>query len=348
MGSHTLDASEYLGWVEELKSKIQTAQIRAAVSINREMLNLYWDIGRSISNKINTSKWGSAIVDKLADDLKAEFPGQKGFSRTNLFYMRKWYEFFSVENEKFEKVPQPVGQIPWGHHRAIITKTATYEEALFYCGKTIENGWSRAVLINQLDSDLFNRTGRATTNFSETLAQPHSELANDTLKDPYKLDFLDLGEKILERDIERQLVRHITSFLLELGKGFSFVGQQVALKVDGQDFFIDLLFYHIKLKCYVVIELKAIEFKAEFAGKMNMYLSAVDDQMRTEGDNPTIGLLLCKSKSEIIAEYALRGTTQPIGIAQYELSKAIPDELEPSLPTIEKIEQELSTNISKE
>jgi len=177
------------------------------------------------------------------------------------------------------------------------------------------------------------------------MTAPQSELARDTLKNPYKLDFLDLGEKILERDIEQQLIKHITSFLLELGKGFSFVGQQVGLKIDDQDFYIDFLFYHIKLKCYVVIELKAMEFKAEFAGKINLYLSAVDDQMKTESDNPTIGLLLCKSKSEIIAEYALRGTTQPIGIAQYDLNKAIPDELEPNLPTIEKIEKELNASI---
>ncbi len=235
-----------------------------------------------------------------------------------------------------------------GHHLVVISKSKTRKEAFFYLEKTLENTWSRAVLLNQIEGGLSERIGKATTNFSTTLTEPHSELAKDTLKDPYKLDFLDLGEKIVERDIERQLVEHITSFLLELGKGFSFVGQQVGLKVDNQDFYIDLLFYHIKLKCYVVIELKAIEFKAEFAGKMNLYLSAVDDQMRTEGDNPTIGLLLCKSKSEIIAEYALRGTTQPIGIAQYDLNNAIPSELEPNLPTIEKIEKELSSNMNKE
>lgn len=347
MGSDVLNKSEYFDWVSHLKDRIQSTQLIAAVSLNRAMLQLYWEIGRSISKKINEAQWGSSIVDKLAKDLKKEFPNQKGFSRSNLFYMKKWFEFHSVKSDDFEKVPQPVGQIPWGHQRVIITKVRSYEEALFYCGKTVENNWSRAVLLNQLDSGLFHRIGKATTNFSKTLTEPHSELAKDTLKDPYKLDFLDLGEKIMERDIERQLVKHITSFLLELGKGFSFVGQQIGLKIDGQDFYIDLLFYHIKLKCYVVIELKAIEFKAEFAGKMNLYLSAVDDQLKTESDNPTIGLLLCKSKSEIIAEYALRGTTQPIGIAQYDLNRAIPDELEPNLPTIEKIEEELRSSIEK-
>lgn len=348
MGSDSLNTNEYFNWVNDLKDKIQSAQLMAAVSLNRAMLKLYWEIGKSISKKINEAQWGSSIVDKLAKDLKKGFPNQKGFSRSNLFYMKKWFEFHSLESEDFEKVPQLVGQIPWGHQRVIITKAKSYEEALFYSGKTVENNWSRAVLINQVESGLFDRIGRATTNFSKTLTEPQSELAKDTLKDPYKLDFLDLGEKIVERDIERQLVKHITSFLLELGTGFSFVGQQVGLKVDDQDFFIDLLFYHIKLKAYVVIELKAIEFKAEFAGKMNLYLSAVDDQMRTESDNPTIGLLLCKSKSEIIAEYALRGTTQPIGIAQYDLNKAIPDELEPNLPTIEKIEKELSLTMNPE
>lgn len=345
MSLDSLSTSEYFNWVNDLKDKILSTQIKAAVSVNREMLCLYWEIGKSISVKLNESDWGSSIVDKLAKDLKDEFPSQKGFSRSNLFYMKKWFEFYSAENTDFEKVQQVVGQIPWGHHLVIISKSKSYHEALFYCEKTIENNWSRSVLLNQLGSDLFNRIGRATTNFAITMTKPQSELAQDTLKDPYKLDFLDLGEKIVERDIERQLVKHITTFLLELGAGFSFVGQQVALKVDGQDFFIDLLFYHIKLKCYVVIE-KAIEFKAEFAGKMNLYLSAVDDQLKTDSDNPTIGLLLCKSKSEIIAEYALRGTTQPIVIAQYYLNKAIPEELKPNLPTIEKIEKELTSTMN--
>lgn len=345
MNIDSLNTKEYIKWVKDLKEKIYSAQIKAAISVNTEMLHLYWEIGKSISKKLRDSDWGSSIVDNLATDLKREFPNQKGFSRSNLFYMKQWFEFYSVENTAFEKVQQPVGQIPWGHHLLIMSKSKSLKEAIFYLEKTLENNWSRAVLLNQIESGLSERTGKATTNFSKTLTEPQSELANDTLKDPYKLDFLDLGEKIAERDIERQLVKHITSFLLELGKGFSFVGQQVGLKVDNQDFFIDLLFYHIKLKCYVVIELKAIEFKAEFAGKMNLYLSAVDDQMRTKSDNPTIGLLLCKSKSKIIAEYALRGTTQPIGVAQYDVNRAIPDELEPDLPTIEKIEKELSTSV---
>ena len=340
-------SSEYRDWIVELKSKIQSAQLKAAISVNKELLSLYWDIGESISSKIIQSKWGSSVVEQLSKDLRTEFPNQKGFSRSNLFSMKQWVEFYSASGIDLEKVQQLVGQIPWGHNVAIITKSETIEEALFYCNKTIENNWSRAILINQISSGFYNRRGKAITNFNYTLTEPHSELAIETLKDPYKLDFLDLQEKILEKDIEAQLVKHITSFLLELGSGFSFVGQQVPVKIDNQDFYIDLLFYHIKLKCYVVIELKAIEFRAEFAGKMNLYLSAVDDSLKNESDNQTIGLLLCQSKSKIIAEYALRGMTQPIGIAEYELNKAIPKDLKSDLPTIETIEKELAITLTK-
>ncbi len=286
-------------------------------------------------------KWGAGIVEVLSKDLKKLFPNQKGFSRTNLFYMKKWYEFYTTNEMELEKVQQLVGQIPWGQNVVIVSKSKSIEEVLFYLNKTVENGWSRTVLTHQIELDLYQRQGRAITNFEQTLMKPNSELATETLKDPYKFDFLMLEEKALERDIEEQLVKNIISFLLELGNGFSFVGRQVHLEVDGQDFYIDLLFYHIRLKCYVVVELKAVEFKAEYAGKMNLYLSAVDDLIKTENENPTIGLLLCKSKSKIVAEYALRGTTQPIGIAEYELSRAIPDDLKPNLPTVESIEEEL-------
>jgi predicted nuclease of restriction endonuclease-like (RecB) superfamily len=340
-------SSEYRDWIIELKSKIQSVQLKAAISVNKELLSLYWDIGKSISSKIIQSKWGSSVVEKLSKDLKNEFPNQKGFSRSNLFSMKQWFEFYSTSDIEIEKIQQLAGQIPWGHNLAIITKSDTIEEALFYCNKTIENNWSRSILINQISSGFYNRKGKAITNFNNTLTEPHSELAIETLKDPYKLDFLDLQEKILEKDLEAQLVKHITSFLLELGSGFSFVGQQVPVKIDNQDFYIDLLFYHIKLKCYVVIELKTIEFKAEFAGKMNLYLSAVDDNLKNESDNQTIGLLLCQSKSKIIAEYALRGMTQPIGIAEYELNKAIPKDLKSDLPTIETIEKELAITLAK-
>ena len=336
--SLTKKHTEYINWVNELKTLIQRTQIKASISVNRELMSLYWTIGKSISEKVNTANWGSSVVEELSKDLKEEFPNQKGFSRSNLFSMKKWFEFYSQSEIDIEKIQQLVGQIPWGHNVVIISKSKNIEEAIFYSNKTIENNWSRSVLLHQIELNLYERHGKAITNFTETLPTPHSELATETLKDPYKFDFLTLQEKALEKDIEIQLVKHITSFLLELGTGFSFVGQQVPVKIDNQDFYIDLLFYHIKLKCYVVVELKAIEFKAEFAGKMNLYLSAIDDSLKTEAENPTIGLLLCKSKSKIIAEYALRGMTQPIGIAEYEINNAIPKEIKTELPTIEEIE----------
>ena len=340
------NTNEYKKWIEELKSEIQKSQIKAAISVNQTLLDLYWRIGKSISEKINQGNWGTSVVENASKDLRNHFPNQQGFSRSNLFSMRKWYEFYAKSGLDIEKVQQLVGQIPWGHNVLIITKTDNIKEAIFYINKTIENNWSRAVLEHQIDLDFYNRSGRAITNFNNTLPTPHSELAIETLKDPYKFDFLTLKEKALEKDIEEQLVKHITSFLLELGGGFSFVGRQVPIKIDEEDFFIDLLFYHIKLKCYVVVELKSVKFRAEYAGKMNLYLSAVDDLMKSENENQAIGLLLCKSKSEVIAEYALRGTTQPIGVAEYEIVKSIPADLKPVLPTVEEIEQELSSTMN--
>ncbi|MCK5685471.1 DUF1016 family protein [bacterium] len=334
--------NEYKLWVKELKGLIQRSQIKASISVNRELLQLYWNIGKSIFEKSSTEKWGTSVVEQLSKDLKALFPTQHGFSRSNLFSMKKWFGFYNSSNLKIEKVQQLVGQIPWGHNVLIITKAKHVEEALFYASKTLENNWSRTVLAHQIDLDFFGRKGKAITNFQETLPDFQSELAIETLKDPYKFDFLTLGEKVVEKDIEEQLVKHITSFLLELGSGFSFVGRQVSIEVDNRDYYIDLLFYHIKLKCYIVVELKSVEFKAEYTGKMNLYLSAVDDLIKTENENSTIGLLLCKSKSKIIAEYALRGTTQPIGVAEYEILKSIPENLKTKLPTIEEIENELS------
>lgn len=344
---HIQNTTEYRKWMEELKSEIQKSQIKAAISVNKRLLDLYWRIGKSISEKINFSKWGRSVVENLSKDLRKHFPNQQGFSRSNLFSMRKWYEFYFKSGLDIEKVQQLVGQIPWGHNVLIITKSKDIEEAMFYINKTLENNWSRAILAHQIDFDFYNRSGKAITNFSKTLPTPQSELAIETLKDPYKFDFLTLHEKTLEKDIEEQLVKHITSFLLELGGGFSFVGRQVPLKIDKEDFFIDLLFYHINLKCYVVVELKSVKFRAEYAGKMNLYLSAVDDLIKSKNENPTIGLLLCKSKSKVIAEYALRGTTQPIGVAEYEIVKSIPADLKTQLPTIEEIEKELSITVNK-
>lgn len=232
MAINEIDKPIYNEWVNEIKDKILSAQQKAAISVNRELLKLYWEIGKSISSKINDSKWGSYVVEELAKDLKNEFPNQKGFSRSNIFSMKKWYEFYSVSDLQIEKVQQLVGQIPWGHNVAIITKTSSLDEAIYYCSKIIENNWSRSILIHQIESDLYSRQGKAITNFNDTLPTNQSELANETLKDPYKFDFLNLQEKALEKDIEQQLVHHITSFLLELGAGFSFVGRQYPVKID--------------------------------------------------------------------------------------------------------------------
>jgi len=324
------------------------------------MLKLYWDLGRSISDKLTTSNWGTKVVAKLSEDLRRAFPDFEGFSKRNLLFMRQWFEFYQQSgNEQIEIMKQVVSQfpialnstdrikmlvslIPWGHNIVIIQKTKNLEQSLFYILKTIENNWSRTVLGFQIESRLFERQGKAITNFPLTLPKHQSDLANETLKDPYKFDFLNLTEKIQEKDIEDQLVNHITQFLLELGTGFAFIGRQYLLKVGENEYKIDLLFYHIRLRCFIVVELKSGVFKPEFTGKMSFYLSAVDDLLRKENDNPTIGLLLCKSKDKVEAEYALRGISQPIGVAEYELSKAIPVNLKSQLPTIQDIENELN------
>ena len=259
----------------------------------------------------------------------------KGFSRRNLFYMKKFYNFYKSD---FEKVQRFVAQIPWGHNILIISKSQNINEAIFYLNETLENNWSRDILDLQIENDLFKRKGNAVTNFSNSLPKPNSDLANQTLKDPYLFDFLTLKKDADEKSIEDQLTKHITRFLLELGKGFAFIGRQYHLEIGKKDYYIDLLFYHTKLRCYVVIELKAKEFKAEYAGKLNFYLSAVDDILKSKEDNPTIGILLCKERNKIEAEYALRGMSQPIGVAEFKLSKAIPKEIKSELPTIEEIE----------
>jgi len=356
----SLKNEDYKQWISEIKDKIRSSQIKASLSVNNEMLKLYWDLGRSISDKLTTSNWGTKVVAKLSEDLRRAFPDFEGFSKRNLLFMRQWFEFYQQSgNEQIEIMKQVVSQfpialnstdrikmlvslIPWGHNIVIIQKTKNLEQSLFYILKTIENNWSRTVLGFQIESRLFERQGKAITNFQLTLPKHQSDLANETLKDPYKFDFLNLTEKIQEREIEDQLVNHITQFLLELGTGFAFIGRQYLLKVGENEYKIDLLFYHIRLRCFIVVELKSGVFKPEFTGKMSFYLSAVDDLLRKENDNPTIGLLLCKSKDKVEAEYALRGISQPIGVAEYELSKAIPVNLKSQLPTIQDIENELN------
>jgi predicted nuclease of restriction endonuclease-like (RecB) superfamily len=256
--------------------------------------------------------------------------------------MKGFYSFYKLD---FEKVQQLVAQIPWGHNILIVSKSKSIEESVFYLTETIENNWSRSILDMQIGTDLFLRQGKAITNFKNTLPKADSDLANQTLKDPYLFDFLTLKKDADERSIEDQLTKHITKFLLELGTGFAFIGRQYKLEVGDKDYYIDLLFYHTKLRCYVVVELKAKSFKPEYAGKLSFYLSAIDDKLKTDSDNPTIGIVLCQEKNKIEAEYALRGISQPIGIAEYQLSKAIPDEIKSDLPTIEEIEKELASTM---
>jgi len=277
------------------------------------------------------------VIDRLAQDLRREFPDMKGFSARNLKYMRAFAEAYPDK----EFVQQPVAQIPWGHNVRTLDYVKDPAERIWYIRQTIEHGWSRNVLVHQIESGLYHRKGKAITNFDRTLPAPQSDLAREVLKDPYVFDFLGLTEDIRERELERQLIARIRDFLLELGVGFAFVGSQVHLEVGGEDFYLDLLFYHLKLRCYVVIELKTGEFKPEYAGKMNFYLSAVDDLFRHPDDRPSIGIILCKSKNKVIVEYALRDTTKPIGVSSYRLTRALPEELKESLPSVEELEREL-------
>jgi predicted nuclease of restriction endonuclease-like (RecB) superfamily len=329
--------SDYGNWLAELKQRIQSAQQRASLSVNRELILLYWQIGRDILERQDLQGWGAKVIDRLAHDLTTAFPDMKGFSRRNLLYMRSFAERWPDA----EFVQQAVAQIPWGHNILIITKSSSVAEASFYIEQTQEQGWSRDVLALQIKSNLFARTGKAVTNFSRTLPLPQSDLAQQTLKDPYTFDFMAMTAPFNELDVERQLTQHITQFLLELGKGFAFIGRQYHLEVAGNDYYIDLLFYHVTLKCYVVVELKNRKFIPEYAGKLNFYLSAVDSLLKRADDQPTIGLLLCRDKNNIEVEFALRDMNKPMGVSEYTLVEALPDNLRGALPTVEEIENDL-------
>lgn len=322
----------------DLKQRIQNAQIKAAVSVNRELVLLFWHIGREILTRQERAGWGAKVIDRLADDLRRAFPQMKGFSPRNLKYMRAFAEAYPDK----QIVQQAAAQIPWFHNCALLDKVKDARQRQWYIRMTIEHGWSRNVLIHQVESDLYHRQGKAATNFSRTLPRPQSDLAENTIKDPYIFDFLDLGKDVAERQLEKALLAHIREFLLELGVGFAFVGSQYHLEVGDADFFIDLLFYHLKLRAFVVIDLKIGRFMPEHAGKMNFYLSAVDDLVRHADDQPTIGIILCKSKDEVVAEYALRDMKKPIGVAGYQLTRLLPSKMKTSLPTIEALESELA------
>ncbi|MDD5090722.1 MAG: PDDEXK nuclease domain-containing protein [Candidatus Wallbacteria bacterium] len=327
----------YTDWLAELKTRIHNAQQRATLTVNRELVLLYWQIGRDILARQAEQGWGAKVIERLAHDLRGAFPDMKGFSRANLMYMRAFAEAWPDS----AIVQQAVGQLPWGHNLVLLTRLKQPEQRLDYARAAIEYGWSRNVLNIHIETGLLERTGKAVTNFNERLPAPGSDLARQSLKDPYLFDFLDVGKEADEREIESALVNHITRFLLELGAGFAFVGRQVHLEVGGDDFFIDLLFYHLKLRSYVVIELKSGKFKPEHLGQLGFYITAVDRQVKSEQDGPTIGLLLCKSKNRVIAEYALGDKSQPIGIAEFKLLEDLPEPMQTSLPSIEQIEQEL-------
>jgi predicted nuclease of restriction endonuclease-like (RecB) superfamily len=330
----------YTDWLADLKTRIHTAQQRATLAVNRELVLLYWQIGRDILARQGEQGWGAKVIDRLAEDLRQAFPAMKGFSPRNLKYMRAFAEAWPDE----AIVQGVLAQLPWYHQIALLDKLPGPETRRWYAAKAIEHNWSRNVLAMQIEARLLERSGNLVSNFPDTLPAAQSDLAREALKDPYRFDFLGLTEAAHERDIENALMQHVTDFLLELGAGFAFVGRQVLLNVGGEEFFIDLLFYHLKLRSYVVIELKGGKFKPEHLGQLGFYMTAVDRQIRHAQDNPTIGLLLCKSKNKVVAEYALGDKGQPMGIAEYKLLESLPKELQTSLPSIERIEAELAKN----
>ncbi len=327
----------YVDLLTDLKARIRSAQVKAAISVNRELVSLYWRIGREILKRQDQEGWGAKIIERLSKDLSKSFPNMKGFTPRNLLFMRAFADAWHDE----EFVKQLASQIPWFHNVRLIQLVKDHAEREWYIRQTIESGWSRNILVMQIESDLYNRQEKATSNFNLTLPPPQSDLAENTLKDPYIFDFLGLGKDAAEREVERELLVHIRQFLLELGVGFAFVGSQYHLEVGDADYYVDLLFYHLKLRAYVVIDLKIGKFMPEYAGKMNFYLSAVDDLLRHPDDQPSIGMILCKTRNEVVAEYALRDLKKPIGIAGYQLTRMLPKDLKTSLPTIEELEAEL-------
>ncbi len=372
----TTDLTHYSDLLGDIKIRIRQAQIKATLSANAEMILMYWDIGRLIHQRQQLEGWGTGVIPRLAADLKNELPEVKGFSERNIGYMIRFAHEYGASpilqqpvaklpgaSAKSEKVPQPVAQmplndlstnlqqlvakIPWGHNIMLMEKVKELPARLWYMQQTIEQGWSRDTLGQMIKNSAHKRQGAAVTNFQQSLPSPQSDLARQLLKDPYIFDFLTIEEPFHERELETGLVRHLERFLLELGQGFAFVGRQYHLEVSDKDFYIDLLFYHLGLRCFVVVELKKGDFKPEYAGKMNFYCSVVDDKLRHETDQPTIGLILCQTKDRILAEYALRDINKPIGVSDYELTRALPERLKSALPSIEEIEAELQSEVGE-
>lgn len=341
----------YAELLADLKARIRQTRTRATLAVNRELVGLYWHIGKSIAERQRQKGWGNAIVERLAADLRREFPEAAGFSSRNIWRMRAFYLAYTDEVKKLPQpvaelngliLPQAVAEIPWGHNAILLEKLSNPLDRLWYAQRTLEHGWSRVVLAHQIESGLHRRQGRAITNFEITLPPPQSDLARQALKDPYIFDFMTLANDAAERELEKGLIEHIRKFLIELGVGFAFVGSQVHLPVEGEDFYLDLLFYHLRLRCFVVIDLKMDAFKPEFAGKMNFYLAAVDNRLRHPQDNPTIGLILCKTRKKLIAEWALRNTSTPIGVSEYRIDSPLPRKFKGHLPTIVELEKELA------
>jgi predicted nuclease of restriction endonuclease-like (RecB) superfamily len=330
--------SNYVTFLDGLKERIRSAQVKAALAVNRELILLYWQIGREILLKQEVEGWGAKVIDRLAKDLKQEFPDMKGFSRSNLKYMRVFAEAYPEGSIG----QQLVDQIPWGHNIRLMEMVKDPAVRLWYIQQTIENGWSRNILVMQIESNLYQRQGDAITNFERSLPSPQSDLAQQLIKDPYNFDFLTITKDAKERELEHALIQHIQDFLLELGLGFSFLGRQYSLVVSGKEYRLDLLFYHVNLHCYVIIDLKMGEFEPQHSGQMSFYVAAVDNLLRTERDDPTIGIILCKSKDKTTVEYALQGSQQPIGVSTYQLQKQIPPTFIGNLPTVEQLEMELS------
>ncbi|MDP3706215.1 MAG: PDDEXK nuclease domain-containing protein [Legionellaceae bacterium] len=335
-----IHSTEYKQWITDLKTKAKQVQLKAAVAVNQQLLLFYWELGANIVEKQKKTSWGEGFIKQLSRDLMAEFPDIKGFSERNLKYIRQWVLFWLTDNVIGQQPVAQLTQIPWGHNLIIIAKCQNVKEGSYYVTNTVEYGWSRSVLTHQIESNLWQREGKSLSNFSRALPSPQSDLAHQTLKDPYIFDFLCLTKGYDEKELEKGLVDHITQFLLELGAGFAYIGRQVPLQVGTREFLVDLLFYHTRLHCYLVVELKNVDFEPEHVGKLNFYIKAVDAQLRREGDEPTIGLLLCKSRDKLVVEYALSDVHKPIGVSEYQITQSLPEELKSSLPTVEEIEAE--------
>lgn len=351
MEQHLKLHQDYRQWLTELKENIRKSQIKAAIAVNSELIHLYWNLGEQITEKQQNAQWGSGFIEQLSKDLQAEFPDIKGFSSRNLWKCKKLYQFYSQELTILPQLvaeleDSPLFKIPWGHHDVILNKIKSPQEALFYIHKTVENGWSRSILEYHIEKDLFHKQGKSINNFAKTLLPPQSELANELLKDPYHFDFLQLSDKAQEREIENGLVKQISKFLLELGKGFAYMGHQYVLKVGKKEYRLDLLFYHTRLKAYIIIELKAKEFEPEFIGKLNFYISAIDELVRDQYDRPTIGILLCKGKDDYEVEFSLRDINKPIGVSSYTYNE-LPEELQEALPDFKDLKYQLNDYIKQ-